>query len=44
MLNQVGVTFSDGAPIITELITLTIIELHWNLDVGGKFTLGNLVL
>jgi hypothetical protein len=44
MLDQVGVAFSEGAPIITELIFLIVIELHWNLDIGGEFALGNLVM
>jgi hypothetical protein len=44
MLNQVGVTLSEGAPIITEMSFLRVIEFHWNLDVGEKFALDNLVL
>jgi hypothetical protein len=44
MLDQVGVAFSEGAPIIAELSFLRVIELHWNLDIGSGFALGNLVL
>jgi hypothetical protein len=44
MLDQVGVVFSEGAPIIAELSFLRVSELDWNLDIGGKLALGNLVL
>jgi hypothetical protein len=44
MLDQVRVAFSEGASIIAELSFLRVSELHWNLDIGGKFALGNLVL
>jgi hypothetical protein len=44
MIDQVGVVLSVGAPIIAELSFLRVIDLHWNLDIGGKFALGNLVL
>jgi hypothetical protein len=44
MLDQVGIAFSEGAPIIAELSFLRVSELHWDLDTGGKFSLVNLVL
>jgi hypothetical protein len=44
MLDQVGVAFSEGAPIIAEMSFLRVIEFHWNLDIGGKFGLGNFFL
>jgi hypothetical protein len=44
ILNQVGVTFSIGAPLTTELSFLRIIEFHWDFNVGGELALGNLVL
>jgi hypothetical protein len=36
MLDQVGVAFLEGAPIIAELSVLRVSELHWNLDIGGN--------
>jgi hypothetical protein len=44
MLDQVGVAFWEGAPIIAELSFLRVIELYWDLNIGGKFALGNLIL
>jgi hypothetical protein len=44
MLDQVDVAFLKVAPIIAELSFLRVIELHWNLDIGGEFALDNLVL
>jgi hypothetical protein len=44
MLDQVGVVLSEGAPLIAALSFLRVIELHWDLYIGGEFALGNLVL
>jgi hypothetical protein len=44
MLDQVGIAFSEGAPIIAELIFLRVSDLNWDLDTGGKFALCNLIL
>jgi hypothetical protein len=44
MLDQVGVSFSEGVLIIDVLSFLRVSEFYWNLDTGGKFALGNIVL
>jgi hypothetical protein len=44
MIDQVGIALSEGAPIIVELSFLIVSEYNWDLDTGGKFALGNLVL
>jgi hypothetical protein len=44
MLDQVGVAFLEGAPIIAEMSFLRVSEFYWNLDTGGKFALGNFIL
>jgi hypothetical protein len=44
MLDQVGIAFLEGAPIVAELSLLRVSEYNWDLDTGGKFALGNLIL
>jgi hypothetical protein len=44
MLDQVDIAFLEGAPIIAELSFSRVSEYNWDLDTGGKFALGNLVL
>jgi hypothetical protein len=44
MIDQVGIAFSEGAPIVAELIFLRVGEYHWDLDTGSKLALVNLVL
>jgi hypothetical protein len=44
MLDQVGIAFSEGVPIISELIFLRVSEYNWDLDTGDKLALVNLVL
>jgi hypothetical protein len=44
VLDQVGIVFLEGAPIITELSFLRVSEYNWDLETGCKFALGNLVL
>jgi hypothetical protein len=42
MLDQVGIAFLEGAPIIAELSFIRVSEKHWDLNTGGKFSLGNI--
>jgi hypothetical protein len=35
MLYQIRIAFSIGAPLITELSFLRVIEFHWDFNVGG---------
>jgi hypothetical protein len=44
MIDQVGIEFSEGAPIIAELSFLRVSDNNWDLHTGGKFALDNLVL
>jgi hypothetical protein len=44
MRDQVGIAFSEGVSIITELSFLRVSKLHWNLNIGGKLALGNFLL
>jgi hypothetical protein len=44
MLDQVGIAFLEGAPIIADLSFLRVSEYNWDLDTGVKLALGNLVL
>jgi hypothetical protein len=44
MLDQVGISFSDGAPVIAELSLIRVSEIYLDLNVGGELSLINLVL
>jgi hypothetical protein len=44
MLDQVGIAFSEGATIISEMIFYRVSEYNWDLDNGGKLALVNLAL
>jgi hypothetical protein len=44
MIDQIGVAFPKGAPFVTELNLLRVVEFHCDFIAGRKVSLDNLIL
>jgi hypothetical protein len=44
MIDQIGITFPKGAPLVIELRLLRVVQLHCDFIAGRKVSLCNLIL